>query len=55
MPESGRFFSQIFRDEVVKRVQEVKKFDGLSRVLTTYFDNDDALSAQFVEDVQRRV
>lgn len=53
-PESGRFFSQIFRDEVVKRVQEVQKFDGLSRVLTTYLDNDDALSAQFVEDVQRR-
>lgn len=26
MLESGRFFSQIFRDEVVKRVQEVKKY-----------------------------
>ena len=46
-PKGGRFFAQIFRDEVVKRL------DG-SRVITTYLDNDDALNKRFVEDLQRR-
>lgn len=46
-PENGRFFAQIFRDEVVKRM-------NARRVLTTYLDNDDALCIHFVEDVQQR-
>ena len=62
-PEKGRYFSEIFRREVVKRVQNVyeisriRKLDKSSsqqRVLTTYLDNDDALNARYVEDVQRR-
>ena len=53
-PEGGRYFAQIFRDEVVKRVQAVQEFNGSSRVLTTYLDNDDALDVHFVEDLQRR-
>lgn len=47
-PEGGQYFAQIFRDEVVERV------DG-ERVITTYLDNDDALSVRFVEDLQNRV
>lgn len=46
-PENGRHFAEIFRSEVVKRLKA-------SRVLTTYLDNDDALSVRFVEDVQQR-
>jgi len=46
-PEGGRFFAQIFRDEVSKRLSG-------KRVLTTYLDNDDALDIHFVEDIQRR-
>lgn len=46
-PEGGRFFAQIFRDEVVKRLNG-------ERVITTYLDNDDALNVGFVEDVQKR-
>lgn len=60
-PEGGRYFAQIFRDEVVKRLNEarseVQEFNGLSssnRVLTTYLDNDDALDIHFVEDIQKR-
>lgn len=53
-PEGGRNFAQIFRDEVVKRVQEFKCSKSSSRVLTTYLDNDDALNERFVEDIQRR-
>ena len=59
-PEGGSFFAQIFRDEVVKRVQdlsriyELENYDTQKRVLTTYLDNDDALNNHFVEDVQRR-
>ena len=46
-PENGRYFAQIFRDEVVKRLNGI-------RVITTYLDNDDALDIHFVEDIQRR-
>jgi len=44
-PENGRLFAQIFRNEVVKRLEG-------KRVLTTYLDNDDALDIRFVEDLQ---
>lgn len=46
-PESGRFFAEIFRQEIVKRLRA-------ERVITTYFDNDDALNIRIVEDLQRR-
>ena len=46
-PSKGRYFRQIFRETVVDRV-------NAERVLTTYLDNDDALSVRFVEDIQRR-
>lgn len=46
-PERGRFFAAIFRDEITKRLTG-------ERVLSTYLDNDDALSVRFVEDLQRR-
>lgn len=46
-PENGRYFADIFRSEVVKRLKA-------KRVLTTYLDNDDALNIRFVEDIQQR-
>ena len=46
--DQGRFFAKIFREEVVKRLKS-------RRVITTYLDNDDALSVKFVEDLQSRV
>ena len=46
-PQNGRYFSEIFRREVVSRLCE-------ERVITTYLDNDDALDLRFVEDVQQR-
>jgi hypothetical protein len=46
-PENGRYFAEIFRTEVVKRL-------NAQRVITTYLDNDDALSIHFVEDMQKR-
>ena len=46
-PEGGPYFAQIFRDEVTKRLEG-------NLVLTTYLDNDDALSIHFVEDLQKR-
>ena len=46
-PEGGRYFPQIFRDEVAKRLNG-------NRVITTYLDNDDALNIHFVEDLQKR-
>ena len=46
-PENGRYFAEIFREEVVKRL-------NAPRVITTYLDNDDALSLHFVEDLQKR-
>lgn len=59
-PEGGRYFAQIFRDEVVKRLgTNENQNDSLTgspqeRVLTTYLDNDDALDVRFVEDIQKR-
>ena len=47
-PENGKFFAEIFRKEIAKRLKA-------QRVLTTYLDNDDALNIGFVEDLQRRV
>ena len=52
-PESGRRFAQIFREEVVKRIN-LDLNEGRGQVLTTYLDNDDALDVRFVEDVQQR-
>jgi len=46
-PREGRNFAQIFRIQVAERLHA-------DRVVTTYFDNDDALHTGFVEDVQRR-
>ena len=46
-PERGRYFANIFRDEIVKRLKG-------ERVLTTYLDNDDALNVRFVVDLQQR-
>lgn len=43
----GRYFAEIFRIEIVKRL-------CAKRVLTTYLDNDDALNVRFVEDLQNR-
>lgn len=48
-PEEGRYFSHIFRNEIVKHLNSKG-----GRVLTTYLDNDDALNKHFVEDLQRR-
>lgn len=47
-PENGRYFAEIFRREIVKRLKA-------RRVISTYLDNDDALNISFVEDLQRRV
>ena len=47
-PKKGRFFAEIFREEVAKRVTT-------ERVITTYLDNDDALNVRFVEDLQQRM
>lgn len=48
-PERGRYFADIFREQVVKRLNE-----NINRVLTTYLDNDDALNERFVEDLRQR-
>ncbi len=59
-PENGRRFAEIFRKEVVKRLNgSLNDNPNLNvnergRVLTTYLDNDDALNVRFVEDVQQR-
>lgn len=56
-PEKGRCFSEIFKQEVVKRLgsnENDNVNDNPSRVLTTYLDNDDALNVGFVEDIQKR-
>ena len=47
-PENGRYFAEIFRKEIVKRLHG-------KRVVTTYLDNDDALNIIYCEDLQRRV
>ena len=49
-PEKGRFFADIFRKEVRRRVPDGEN----GRVLTTYLDNDDALNVKMVADLQRR-
>lgn len=46
-PAKGRYFAEIFREEIVRRL-------AADRVITTYLDNDDALSIRFVEDIQKR-
>lgn len=46
-PKEGRYFAQIFRDEVAKRIKD-------KRVITTYLDNDDAFDVGFVADIQKR-
>lgn len=51
-PEKGRYFAQIFLEEVRRRMDDGR--GGCQRVLTTYLDNDDALNIHFVEDLQRR-
>ena len=48
-PEKGRYFANVFRTEVLARVD-----NGCSSVVTTYLDNDDALNVGFVEDVKHR-
>ena len=53
--ENGRFFAEVFRDEVCRLLRQAQQpAQNPSRVLTTYLDNDDALAVGFVEDVQRR-
>ena len=47
-PSKGIFFKQIFRAVVIEKM-------NAGRIITTYFDNDDALSTSFVDDVQKRV
>lgn len=46
-PDKGKYFRQFFRAAVVDRIKA-------DRVLTTYLDNDDALSLSFVEDIRKR-
>lgn len=46
-PENGKYFAEIFRKEIVKRLEA-------KRVISTYLDNDDALDIDFVKDLQRR-
>lgn len=47
-PEEGRYFASIFKQEVIKRL------NNPSKVITTYLDNDDALDIRFVEELQAR-
>ena len=54
-PENGRYFAEIFRKEVVKRLYLNDNLNKGGRVLTTYLDNDDAMNVRFVEDLQKRV
>lgn len=46
-PGNGRYFADIFRKEIVKRLKA-------KRVISTYLDNDDALNIGFIEDLQQR-
>ena len=50
-PERGRYFADIFREQIVKRL--IVNENG-NRVLTTYLDNDDMLNKRFVEDLRQR-
>lgn len=52
-PEKGRYFAQIFLEEVRRRMDDGRS--SCQRVLTTYLDNDDALNVRFIEDLQQRV
>lgn len=66
-PENGRYFAEIFRREIVKRInvnlletcgtsEQARANDNENerRVLSTYLDNDDVLNVRFVEDLQHR-
>ena len=46
-PENGKYFAEIFRREIVKRLRA-------KRVISTYLDNDDALNIGFIEDLLSR-
>ena len=46
-PANGKYFRQIFRSIIIERLHA-------DRVVSTYFDNDDALSIRFVDDIHRR-
>ena len=46
--KNGRYFAKIFKMEMVRRLCS-------KRVVSTYLDNDDALTVRFVEDIQLRV
>lgn len=50
-PDNGRYFANIFQEEVRRRLPDSET----GRVLTTYLDNDDALNVKMVEDLQNRV
>lgn len=51
--DAGRYFLRVFCEVIAKDLAEWKK-KGVSfdAVLTTYFDNDDALRTTFVEDIR---
>lgn len=57
-PENGRYFAEIFREQIVKRLcsnlNDNLDHNNHVRVLSTYLDNDDALNVRFVEDLQHR-
>lgn len=54
-PENGRYFAEIFREQIVKRLcSKENQNENEKRLLTTYLDNDDALNVRFVEDLQQR-
>ena len=46
-PQKGRLFAEIFREEIVKRL-------NAKRVISTYLDNDDALNVRFIANLQQR-
>lgn len=50
-PDNGRYFANIFQEEVRRRLPDGR----CGRVLTTYLDNDDALNIKMVEDLQSRI
>ena len=52
-PQKGRYFAEIFKTAVCSRLLNHGIQDG-ERVLTTYFDNDDAINIRFVDDLQKR-
>jgi hypothetical protein len=50
-PEDGRYFAELFKTEIVKRIDQ----SGKARIITTYLDNDDALHVKFVENLQNKI